>query len=334
MTLLLSDADVRASIDMARLTEALDEGFREEGAARAAVAPRLNTEIDGTWMRLMPAIIPSMGVMGFKAFHGNRSYGARFLVILSSMNSGEVLACVDGNYLTAARTAATSAVATKHMARARGTRLAVIGSGMEAETHVLAMTAMGNIEDVRVFSPNVERREAFAAQMTRRLDRVPVAACTDALSAVKGSDHVVIATNTGAARTVAYRADWIEPGQHLSAIGSTNPRLRELETDVFRRVDAVAFDASGEQLMEESGDVIALSAEGGSVAGALWLPDIVNGAAIARKSDDDVTLFKSVGSGLQDVIAAAQIYEAAVAQGRGTTVPDLCELKILPPPTK
>jgi ornithine cyclodeaminase/alanine dehydrogenase len=282
----------------------------------------------------MPAIIPSMGVMGFKAFHGNPKYGSRFLVILSSMKSGEILACVDGRYLTAARTAATSAVAARYMARSGGSQLGVIGSGMEAETHCLAMAAMGNIKDVRVFSPNVKRRDAFVARMTKRLDGISVIACADPVSAVTGADHVVIATNTGASRAVAYLADWLEPGQHLSSIGSTNQRLRELETDVYRRVDTVVFDASNEQLIEESADVLTFCEEGGTVDRALWLPDIVNGTAIARKADEDITLFKSVGSGLQDVVAAAQVHETATSRGLGTKVPQLCQIKLLPTPNE
>jgi alanine dehydrogenase len=329
VTLLLADTDVRTTIEMRSVISGLDRCMREEADGRALAPPRMNTQLDGSWIRFMPAIIPSMAVMGYKEFHGNPAYGARFLVVLCSITSGEVLALLDSTYLTAARTAATSAVAARYMARNGPWRIAVIGSGLEAETHCLAMAAMNSIKDVRVFSPNRERREAFAARMTARLDLSGVA-CNDPVSAVTAADHVVVATNTGTSRAIAYFADWLEPGQHISAIGSTNPRLRELDTNVFRRADTLVFDARSEQIQEESGDVLAFCDEGGSIDRGLWLPHVVSGTSNGRTDDDEITLFKSVGSALQDVVAAVQVYESAKKQGLGVEVVDLAQLK---PPT-
>jgi len=284
MTLLLSDADVRRAVSYADLADGIEAALKAQAAGAAVVPPRLNLEYSGTWMRVMPAIVASADVMGVKVFHGVAGGGVRYLVLLYSMVSGSVLAAVDACYLTAARTAATSAVAARYAAPPGPVRLGVIGSGLEAETHCRALCAAGEVTGIKVFSPNPARRAAFADRMQAVLG-VPVAACSRPEDAVDGTEHVVVATNTGPAMSVACQAGWLTAGQHVTSIGSTNQRLRELDTEIFRRADLIILDADAGQMAHESGDLIQYHAEGGTLDPATThtLPDLVTGNATGRQ---------------------------------------------------
>jgi alanine dehydrogenase len=328
MTLLLSDVDVRQAMDYTDLADGIEAALKVQAAESAVVPARMNLEHLGTWLRVMPAIVPSANVMGLKVFHGVPGGGARYLVLLYAVNDGSMLAAVDANYLTAARTAATSAVASRYMAPDGSVRLGVIGSGMEAETHCLALCAVGNVSAIKVFSPNEGRREAFAERMQSALG-LPVTGCGRPEHAVADVEHVVVATNTGPAMTVACRTGWLSAGQHVTSIGSTNQRLREMDTDIFRRADVIVLDADPEQMAEESGDLIQYAAEGGRLdpARIQTLPDLIAAQGPARKNNDQLTLYKSVGTALQDVVAADLVYRRGRELGLGTAVPDLGQEK-------
>lgn len=328
MSLLLSDADVRRAVDYTDLADGIEAALKVQSEEAAVVPPRLNLEHSGNWLRVMPAIVPSANVMGLKVFHGVQGGGARYLILLYSVSDGSVLAAVDAAYLTAARTAATSAVASRYMSPHGPLRLGVIGSGLEAETHCRALCAIHEITEIRVFSPNEANRESFAHRMRSEL-RLPVTACSRAEAAVADVEHVVVATNTGAAMSIACQAEWLSAGQHVTSIGSTNQRLRELDTEVFRVADLIVIDADPEQIMEESGDLIQYRAEGGELnpPRTRTLADVISGNEPGRRDDGQLTLYKSVGTALQDVIAADLVYRRARELGLGTKVTELSQEK-------
>jgi alanine dehydrogenase len=326
VTLLLSDSDVRQAVDLRELVDGIEAALAAEAAGNTALAPRMNVELAGSWLRVMPAILPATGVMGLKVFHGTPGYGVRYLILLYDSIDGAVVAVVDGHHLTAARTAATSAVASRYLAAQGPARLGVIGSGLEAESHCRALAAVTEISQVRVYSPNEARRRSFAERVQLELG-IPASACDRAEDALDGADHVIVATNTGPSQGIACRAHWLSRGQHMTAIGSTHPGLRELETDVFRRADLVVFDADPSQLAEESGDVKAYCAEGASVGQVPTLSAVVGGRTPGRQRADQLTLYKSVGTALQDVVAADVIHRRAKLLGLGIHVPELCSEK-------
>jgi len=328
MSLLLSDADVRQAVNYTELADGIETALKVQAEAAAIVPARMNLERAATWLRVMPAIAPSANVMGLKVFHGTAGSSPRYLTLLYSMSDGALLASVDACYLTAARTAATSAVASRYLAPQRPVRLGVIGSGLEAQAHCMALCAIGEVTGIKVFSPNEARRQSFAERMQSLLG-VPVAACDRPEDAVAGVEHAVVATNTGPAMTVACRDEWLSAGQHVTSIGSTNVRLRELETNIFLRANLVVLDAEAEHMAEESGDLIQLRAEGNTLdpARTRSLPDLISGASAGRESDSQLTLYKSVGTALQDVIAADLVYRRARELGLGVDVPDLCQEK-------
>jgi alanine dehydrogenase len=328
MTLLLSDREVRAATAMPLLVDHLERSLRLEAESGGMLLPpRINLNHPDGFLRVMPVVMPAAGVLGLKMFHGSLERGVRYVVVVCDLAGGEVKAVVDAAYLTAARTGATSGVATRFLARPDAARVGLIGSGLEAETNLLGVCAVRQITDVKVFSRNPERREAFAERMRSAIG-ASVTAVSSPQEAVVGTEIVVVATNTGIGGDVAYRGEWIEPGQHIVSIGSTTPQLREIDVATFVRSDLVVFDAAADQVEEESGDVAALHAASRSWTGATNLADVLSGSCVGRKSSSQVTLFKSVGTAAQDLAAAACIAEEAGRRGLGTKVDDIAEAKL------
>jgi ornithine cyclodeaminase/alanine dehydrogenase-like protein (mu-crystallin family) len=144
--------------------------------------------------------------------------------------------------------------------------------------------------------------------------------------AVTDADIVVIATNTGRGGSVAYRGEWLQPGQHVVSIGSTATFLREIDEQALLRPDLVIFDAAPRQVASESGDVVAVLASQPTWAPTGTLDEVLAGS-VGRSSPDQITLFKSVGTAAQDLIAAYLLFGAASARGVGIEVPDLTEPK-------
>lgn len=324
MTLSLSGDDVRLAADMDGLVTAIEDVLREEHNGLVIMPPRVNITRDGTFLRMMPAYLSGSGLLGYKSFHGSMTKGVRYLIVLCQESDGAILATVDGAYLTAARTGATSGVATRYLARPGPASVGLIGSGLEAETNLAAVAAVREITGVRVYSRSVERRAAFAARAAESL-QVDVTPVDSPEAAVCGSDVVVIATNTGAHGPVAFRGDWLEEGQHVVSIGSTSPFLREVDAETFERADRVVFDAGADQIFEESGDLMAVSTcLRDRLRECVSLPSIVGAGGIARP-DSAITFFKSVGTAAQDVAAAKAVYDVALERGLGN---DLGELAV------
>ncbi len=323
MTLLLTDGDVRTACAMPELVSSLADGLRKGGEGSGALIPeRLNLAVGPKFLRVMPAVLPEAGIYGLKFFQGSMADGVRYVVIVGSLDTGEILAMLDSAYLTAARTGATSAVATAALARPDAATVGVVGSGLEARTNLTAIAAVRPLSDVHVFSRDARRRAEFAAAMSTQLS-VPVTACNSAVEAVRGRDVVIVATNTGTNGPVAYEGAWAEPGQHVVSIGSTSPVLREIDPATFLRADHVVFDAPAAQIGEESGDVVALLAERPGWNGGTALADLLGGRATGRRRPEDITVYKSVGTAEQDLVAALHVYESALRLGLGTEIGEL-----------
>ncbi len=313
---------------MPALVAAVERGIVEEGLQTGIVPPRINMPIqNGGVFRVMPGVLNDRGLMGLKAFYGSSTIATRYLVAVFDQVEGALLALIDGNYLTAARTGATTGVATAVMARTGAQRVGVIGSGMEARTNLQAVCAVREVKEVRIFSPRPHRRQKFAEWVQAELG-INAEACKDPEAAVEGSDIVVVATNShGASDPICFRGAWMEPGMHVNAIGSTMPYLREIDVATWARADRVVVDAPS-QMVEESGDVVAAIAEG-TYGEPTALSAVVTKNAVGRAADSEITLFKSAGNALQDVCAAFAVYEAAVAQGIGVDVGELLGRKVI-----
>jgi ornithine cyclodeaminase/alanine dehydrogenase-like protein (mu-crystallin family) len=326
VTLLLSNEDVRHVWDMRQGVSDLHDALVASLEQPAVIPPRMNLAADGRFLRVMPAIVPATGLMGLKMFHGSLADGVRYLIVICSIEDGRTLAVLDAAFLTAARTGAMTGVATEQLSRRESATVGVIGSGLEAETNLAGVCAVRGIQAVKVWSPNADRRKSYASRMEDR-HGVPVVPAATAEEAVRDSDIVVVATNTGTGGPVAYRGEWMHPGQHVVSIGSTTPHLREIDPETFKRADVIVFDADFDQILEESGDVAALHTMGAGWVQPTSLDEMLDPTISLRPANESVTLFKSVGTALQDLSGALTVYRRALECGAGTKVDDLADLK-------
>ena len=312
MTLVLNAQDVEPLCDMRALIDVIKRGLREEALGHAVVPPRLNLQTASGFFRVMPAVMNDSGLMGYKVFHGSVRSGVRYLIAVYAQQGERLLALMDAHYLTAARTGATTGIATKLLANPKTKTVAVIGSGLEARTNLQAVCAVRPVERVTVFSPNPERRARFAARMGPELG-VETRAVDSPEECVRGAEIVVVATNSfGRPDPIAYRGAWMEPGVLVDAIGSTSTFLREIDADTFQRAQWIVVD-SKVQVEEESGDVKAAVSEGKyDRAKVVDLKEVLVGKAQGRTSVQQMVLFKSVGTAVQDVMAGFVVYEEAV----------------------
>jgi alanine dehydrogenase len=211
------------------------------------------------------------------------------MILLFRLETGEPLAVMDGRLITEMRTAAVSAVATKLLARADTKVLTILGSGVQARSHLEALRLVREFTEVRVWSPgNADR---FARKF-----RVHAAASAE--EAVRGADVIVVATS---ATTPVLRGKWLAPGVHINAVGATRPNWRELDDEVLRR--ATIYVESREAALKESGDVIAARKE------PIEIGEVIAGKQRGRTSAQQITLFKSVGVAAEDVAAADLVYQ-------------------------
>jgi alanine dehydrogenase len=327
VTLLLRDPDVRAVCDIGSMVAALEDGLRKEAKGPGAILPERVALVSGeNFLRVMPALLPEAGLMGLKFFHGSMRDGVRYVIAVCRLETGVVEAIVDSAYLTGARTGATSGVATKQLAREDSTMVGLIGSGLEAETNLRAVCSVRPITHVKVYSRNPERRAAFAARLSGSTGITVVPAATPQ-EAVAGVDIVVVATNTGPEPVVAFQGAWLEAGQHVVSIGSTTHLLREIDVDTILRADVVVHDAAIEQIGHESGDFVALLEREPGWAAGTELGTLLSGAVTGRTSPSQITLFKSVGTAAQDLLAAMHVVREARAAGVGTEVDEIASPK-------
>ncbi len=317
MALLLSEADVRKLLTMPLALAAVEEGFKRlaDGTAVLHMRQHLNLP-EKTYLHYMAAADRIGGYMGMKIY--TVVGGAlRFLVPLYSIRTGEMVALVEANYLGQMRTGAASGVATKYMARPDASKVGVIGTGGQARTQLEAVTQVREIKRVRAFSRDPERRSAFAREMMHELG-VPVEAVDSAEAAVREMDIVITATNSS--RPVL-TGTWLTPGTHINAIGANLPQKRELDDEAVSRAGLIVAD-SREQSMLEAGDLIrAFGDDPGKWSLVRELAEVVAGGTAGRTSPRQITLFKSNGIAIEDVMAAARVYEAAREKNVGRELP-------------
>ncbi len=218
------------------------------------------------------------------------------MILLFRPETGEPLVTMDGRLITEMRTAAASAVATDQLARRDTAVLAILGSGVQARSHLEALRLVREFREVRVWSPR------SADQFAREFG---VTASSSAENAVRGADVVVVATS---ATTPVLFGDWISPGAHINAVGATRPNWRELDDSLLGK--ARIYVDSREAAAKESGDIMAA----GEIVGEIG--EVVAGSKPGRTSGDQITLFKSVGVAIEDVAAADLVYRHAVARSK------------------
>ncbi|MGR8023351.1 ornithine cyclodeaminase family protein [Burkholderia cenocepacia] len=296
--------------------------------AASAVPPRTIASSNGAWLRALPAMPPGSQYFGAKlmgmAGHA-QAPGIDYVIALFDHDTSRIAGFVDGNLVTGFRTAATSAAALDRLARPGPARLAVLGSGLEASMHARAFASVRPLTDITVFSPTHARRDAFAAELHRDLG-IPARAAASPEAAVDGADIVLAAARSHGERPILF-GDWLTPGAMVVSIGSTIPQQREIDVSVVQRSDLIVCDVPDE-VLHDTGDMIAARAAGIAVERvAVSLADVMSGACAERLEASRNRLFKSVGSGLQDIVVAGLVLDLAREAGLAVPLPIAFETK-------
>ena len=318
MALHLTEDDVARLLTMEACIEAVEEAFRDWAEGAADNRPRVRAAIPGAMLHVLPAASRRLGRMAVKAYATTLA-GRRFVVLLFDAASGDLLAILDADRLGQIRTGAASGVATRRLARADAKVLAILGTGWQARGQARAVACVRRLTAIRAWGRDRGRLLAFCREIEAECG-VPAGPAASADEAARGADIVV--TATAADRPIlAGRA--IETGMHLNAVGSNRPDRRELDEQAVRRADLIVVD-SLEQARAEAGDLMVSSCDEAAqptFSRAVELAAIVAGRHPGRRSDADVTLFKSLGVGLEDLAAASLAYDRAVACGAGRRFP-------------
>ena len=305
--LYLTEADVERLLPMGECIALVRAAFARLGRGEAINHPRRRLVLP-TRSALHYMAGADGGYYGIKVYSTNPGNEPHFRFLLYRAADAALLAILEANSLGQIRTGAASGLATDLLARPDVRTLAVIGSGFQARAQVEAMLAVRRFERVRVWSRSAEKRESFAADCARSFGTAVEAAAT-AEEAVRGADVLVTATSSGAP---VVASEWVADGAHVNAMGSNQAKRREIPDELVRRAGLIVVD-SIEQSRLESGDL--LLAFGQEDWGrVVELQELVAGRP-GRTRADELTIFKSNGLAIEDVVAAGYVYERAMEEG-------------------
>src|SRR5918998_876866 len=293
--------DENAVGDLLRMEEvipAMERALADFSSGKVVQPVRVKVHVDEHqgFLGLMPAYTgAALGTKLVASYPRNIDVPTHHAtILLFKPETGELLVTMDGRLITEVRTAAVSAVATEHLARSDAAVLAIICSGVQARSHLEALKLVREFREIRVWSPR--RAKAFAKEYD-------VLAVPSAEEAVRGADVIVTATTSP---TPVLSGEWLLPGAHINAVGASRPDWRGEGDEGLRR--ARVYVDSREAALKESGDVIA--------AGEIFaeVGEVVSGAKPGRRSTEEVTLFKSLGLAVEDVVTAELVYRKALEE--------------------
>lgn len=323
-TRILTQQDVRALLPMdvcidlmASALQVLSRGDAVNPLRRGLLLPDKRGLL-GTmpgWME-SPEALGLKVVTVFPGNHGTEYDSHQGVVMLFETEHGAPIAIMDASEVTAIRTAAATGAATRALARADAAALAILGTGVQARTHLDAMLLVRPISQVAVYSPDPRHREAFAEAGTRR-HGVPVRAAATAREAVEGADIVCTTTSS---RDPVLLGEWIAEGTHVNAVGSSIAAARELDSAAVAK--ARLFVDRRESTVNEAGDYLFALREGAISESHIVaeVGEVLLGTDPGRRGPGEITLFKSLGVAVEDLAAARHVYDRAVETGAGITV--------------
>ena len=321
--LLISDKDVRRLLTMEECIAAMERAFHAlaEGKAQQPLRTMIKLSGERGAFASKPAALDDPDCFGLKvitvwpANEGTKYDSHQGAVLLFEPEHGSPVALIDASSITAIRTAAVSALATRLLARTEVNSLAIIGSGVQAVTHLEAMLAVRRFTQIRVFSRNYEHARDFAHQQSARF-YLNVEAVKDAREAVINADVICTVTSS---REPVIAGDWLKPGVHINAVGASTAASRELGGNAVAR--SRYYADRRESSLNEAGEFLMAKAEGlvndSHIVGEL--SELVAGRVPGRRSNDEITLFKSVGLAIEDLAAAHLIWQRAKADDQITS---------------
>lgn len=294
----VTDAMVDAVVGPGDAERAMLEAFRSLGEGHSAMQERIRTEAGGTKLSTLGAVMPHQGYAGAKVYTTIAGQFS-FVILLFDAKDGRPLASFDAAAITRLRTAATSLVASRYLARRDCTTLGLFGAGTQGRAHALQFSREYPLREIHVFDPHVD---ANALHELAHHCGVPVYSGA-AQDIVACSDIIVTASRS---KTPLFAGESLKAGCFIAAIGSSLPNTRELDDMSLSRASRIAVDWSA-QTLREAGDLVMASPDvlTGKVVD---LADLITGKAASRTSDHEITLYKSVGVGLQDIALAGLVW--------------------------
>jgi len=324
--LVLTAADVRRALPMSEAVEACERAYTAYSLGRAVVPLRTQIAVPGGEgvSVFMPAHLPAARATAVKVvsvYPRNPEAGLPTIlgmVVLLDAGTGAPVALLEGGYLTALRTGAAGGVAVRHLAGPDAEVVALFGAGAQGRTQVLAAACVRPVREVRVWDPVPGKAAALAQELGPELPAVRWVFPTDPGEAVRGADIVITATTS---RTPVFPGEVLEPGTHVSGIGSFTPDAREIDETTLRRAARVVVD-SREAVLAEAGDIIIPLREGKIPEDFVFaeIGEVAAGVRPGRENPKEITVYKAVGLAVLDAAAAAAAWTRAKELGLGTKV--------------
>lgn len=315
MPLYLTEKDVTDLFTMSDALDVVERVFMAQATGDATNESRRRVRAGGTTLNVMSGALSTGGgggYLGHKAYTVSKA-GAKFFFSLYSAETGDLLAFIEADRLGQIRTGAASGVATRYLSRKDSATAAIYGSGWQAQSQLSAICHVRSIREVRVYSRKAENRERFCADMRQQLKLDNIRAVDRPEEAAEGADIVATITTS---REPVLSGEWLKAGTHINAAGGNSLLRREIDDETLRRAAIITVD-SIEQARLESGELVAAIEKG--VVNWERVREIrqVASGEVSRTSDDQITVFKSLGLAIEDVAAAALIYRRAVERQAG-----------------
>lgn len=335
MAIFLTEENVKFLLPMKDAIPVLEEAFVEKGNSLAVNVPRFRPTVNGVGLTMMVSALGGKRVSGFKVMGAGKS-----MVLIFGADSPEaapdnlhpgamkrlglgreLLAVLEASSLGQIRTGAATGLATKYMSKAQSKTVGIVGTGYQARSQLEAICAVRNIEKIKAYSRNIDRKESFCEAMSQFLS-VEVVPAESAEEAVSDTDIVVAVTNVRTLDPIVF-GHWIKAGSHINAAGANSLERRELDDTAITRSSLIAVDDIAQAKIECADLVLPVQSGILDWEKVMELGDLVIGDSEIRTNldSDAVTLFESQGIGLEDIAVATYIYEEAIRMGVGLELP-------------
>ncbi len=319
MVLVLSRKDIVSVLRMDDVINAIERAFRDFAKGKAKMPPRSLIEFPENegWVGIMPASIAgSIGTKVVTVFKKNVTKSmptTMATILLNDAETGEPLAVMEAGLITAMRTGAASAIATKYLARKDSHLVGLFGAGLQAKHQLLGISRVREVSNVNLYTPTKTKHEKFRKEMAKEIS-AKITIAENPKGAVQNSDIVITATTSP---TPVFNGKWVSDGVHVSAVGAHTRNTREIDGTLIGKAKLVV--ELRDTALKEAGEILLAMAEGKKVAIYAELPDLVSGKK-GRTSNSEITVYKGCGIAVEDLVAAKLAYDLAIKAGFGKNI--------------
>ncbi|MCS4537758.1 MAG: ornithine cyclodeaminase family protein [Thaumarchaeota archaeon] len=322
MVLVLSREDIASVLEMDDVIDAVERAFVDFAKGKAKMPPRSIMDFpenDG-WVGIMSAAIETAGSIGtkvvtvFKNNAGKSMPTTMATILLNDASTGEPLAIMEAGLITAMRTGAASAIATKYLARKDSHVVGLFGAGIQAKYQLFGVSRVRKVGNVKQYTPTKARQKKFAEEMEKEIG-AKIQIVGNPKESVQNSDIVITATTSP---TPVFNGKWVSDGTHINAIGAHTKDTRELDTTLIEKAKIVVD--LREAALKEAGEIVIPKAEGKKLNIYAELSELVSGKKKGRTSDSEVTVYKGCGIALEDLAVAKLAYDLATKKALGKNI--------------